>query len=466
MKAPCRLNACMTTESDPRPWEAVEQLANAGDARQLQQFIDSLPPGESVRALTRLDTEAQRKVLIMLPPRRSAELLTEVPDVEATEMLEHLPPEDAAAILAEMPSDEQADLITGLSAEEAESILHEMSAEDAAEARTLASYKPDEAGGLMITEYLAYPELKTVGAVLDDLRNNAQKYADFDVQYVYVVSQFGDLVGVLRLRDLLLTRSDKSISDLMIRKPLAVHAHTTLDEMSRLFGGVSYLGVPVVDQGGRLRGVVRRSDVDQALAERADRSFLRFQGIVAGEELRTMPVKSRVWRRLSWLICNFLLDLVAVSVIAVYENTLAAVITLAVFLPLISDMSGNAGIQAIAISLRELTLGLLRPTEILWVCIKEAVVGVINGAILGLMVGLVGWAYTGNPWFGAVIGGAMAINTVVAVLVGGSIPLILKRLKLDPALASGPVLTTITDMVGFFLVLSFATLALTRLTSA
>lgn len=456
----------MTTEPDPRPWDALEQFASAGDARQLQQFIDSLAPGESVRALTRANADVQRKVLIMLSPRRAAELLSETPEVEASEMLEHLPPEDAAAILAEMPSDEQADLITALSAEEAESILHEMPEAEAAEARTLASYKPDEAGGLMITEYLAYPEMKTAGAVLDDLRNNAQKYADYDVQYVYVVSQFGDLVGVLRLRDLLLTRADRPIADMMIRKPLAVDAHATLDELAGLFAEVTYLGVPVVDRGGRLCGVVLRSDVDEALAERADRSFLRFQGIVAGEELRTMPVKSRVWRRLSWLTGNLLLDLVAVSVIAFYENTLAAAIALAVFLPVISDMSGNAGIQAIAISLREMTLGLLKPTEIMWVCLKEASVGIINGIALGLMLAVVAWLYSGNAWLGVVIGGAMAINTVVAVIAGGALPMILKRLRWDPALSSGPLLTTITDMVGFFLVLFFATLAMSKLAPA
>ena len=456
----------MSTESDPRPWEAIEQLAAGNNTAQLQAFIDSLPAGEAVRALTRLSGDVQRRVLMMLPAKRAAELLTETPHAEATVMMEQLPPEDAAAILAEMPSDEQADMITGLRAQEAESILHEMPAEEAAEARALASYASDEAGGLMITEYLAFPEMKTVGAVLDDLRTHASKYADYDVQYVYVVSQFGDLVGVLRLRDLLLTRPDRSISDMMIRKPLAAGVHSTLDELRSLFGQVTYLGVPVVDQGGRLCGVVRRNDVDLALAARADRSFLRFQGIVAGEELRTMPVKSRVWRRLSWLSCNFVLDLFAVSVIAVYEDTLAAVITLALFLPLISDMSGNAGIQAIAISLRELTLGLLKPAEILWVCMKEATVGIINGVVLGLLVALVGWGYTGNLWFGSVLGAAMAINTVVAVLAGGSIPLILKRLNLDPALASGPLLTTITDMAGFFLVLSFATLALAKLIPA
>ena len=146
----------MSTESDPRPWEAIEQLAAGNNTAQLQAFIDSLAAGEAVRALTRLSGDVQRRVLMMLPAKRAAELLTETPHAEATVMMEHLPPEDAAAILAEMPSDEQADMITGLRAQEAESILHEMPAEEAAEARALASYASDEAGGLMITEYLAF----------------------------------------------------------------------------------------------------------------------------------------------------------------------------------------------------------------------------------------------------------------------------------------------------------------------
>ncbi len=176
-----------------------------------------------------------------------------------------------------------------------------------------------------------------------------------------------------------------------------------------------------------------------------------------------MPVSLRSRRRLSWLSVNIVLNMVAASVIAAYQDTLAAVIALAVFLPIVSDMSGCSGNQAVAVSMRELTLGILRPADVLRVWLKEASVGLINGLVLGVLLGAAAWLWKGEVWLGLVVGAALALNTVIAVSIGGTVPLLLKGLRVDPALASGPVLTTITDMCGFFLVLSFASLALPRL---
>jgi magnesium transporter len=166
---------------------------------------------------------------------------------------------------------------------------------------------------------------------------------------------------------------------------------------------------------------------------------------------------------LSWLSINIVLNLIAATVIAAYQDTLAAAIMLAVFLPMISDMSGCSGNQAVAVSMRELTLGLVRPNELLRVLGKEASVGVINGIALGSLLGGLAFLWRGNPYLGFIVGTALAGNTVVAVSVGGLLPLVFKRLRLDPALVSGPVLTTITDMCGFFLVLSLATVMLSKL---
>ena len=176
-----------------------------------------------------------------------------------------------------------------------------------------------------------------------------------------------------------------------------------------------------------------------------------------------MPVRTRSLKRLSWLSINILLNLVAASVIAAHQDTLAAVITLAVFLPMISDMSGASGNQAVAVSIREMTLGLLRPYEYLRVVVKEGAVGILNGLVLGTLLGTLAVLWKGNLYLGLVVGGALALNTMIAVVLGGSIPLALRALKLDPALASGPILTTITDMCGFFMVLTFASLLLARL---
>jgi magnesium transporter len=163
---------------------------------------------------------------------------------------------------------------------------------------------------------------------------------------------------------------------------------------------------------------------------------------------------------------NVLLNILAASVIAFYQDTLSAVIALAVFLPIVSDMSGCSGNQAVAVSMRELTLGVVRPADVFRVWMKEIPVGILNGLALGGLVALAGWIWQGNAWLGLVVGAALGLNTVIAVSIGGTVPLILKAFKVDPALASGPVLTTITDMCGFFLVLGLASLLLPQLTGA
>ncbi|MGI9519037.1 MAG: magnesium transporter, partial [Pirellulaceae bacterium] len=244
--------------------------------------------------------------------------------------------------------------------------------------------------------------------------------------------------------------------------PLSVTTATPLPELHTLFTDHSYVGIPVVNSTGQLVGVLRRSDVEEAMAEAYADDFLKTQGIVT-EELRTMPTWLRARRRLSWLSINIVLNIIAASVIAMYQDTLQQVIALAVFLPIISDMSGCSGNQAVAVSMRELSLGLVSSGEVLWVWLKEISVGVINGLALGLLIALAALLWQGNPWLGVVVGFAMMANTVIAVSLGGTLPLIMKLLKLDPALASGPILTTITDICGFALVLGGATMVLERL---
>ncbi len=252
----------------------------------------------------------------------------------------------------------------------------------------------------------------------------------------------------------------------MIEKPLRVPAEATLDELRSFFDEHPFVGVPVVAERGALVGVVRRAKVLEALEGRSESDHLKTQGIIGGEELRTMPVLVRSRRRLAWLSVNIVLNLIAASVIALYQETLQAVIALAVFLPIISDMSGCSGNQAVAVSMRELTLGLIRPVDAVRVWLKEASVGLLNGVVLGALIAAAAWAWKGNPYLGAVVGAAMAINTLVAVSLGGVVPLLLKRLRVDPALASGPILTTVTDMCGFALVLGLATAFLPWLTPA
>jgi magnesium transporter len=450
----------MTESTETKTPEQLAEITATGDQAALVEFLKGIPPSEAARLISRMDEEEQTRLLTMLDPEQAAALVDAFPDSQAVELLERLKPSDAAAIVDEMPSDEKADIISELDAEDASAILGHMSRDDARETERLARYDADVAGGIMVTEFLAYPNALKVEDVVTDLRGRAEEFSEYDVQYVYVVDRHGKLVGVLRLRDLLLAPSYRTIAETMIKSPLSVRDNTPLNELADFFDGHGFLGVPVTDDLGRLVGVVRRHDVEEALQQRSGQDFLKAQGIVGGEELRSMPLMTRSSRRLSWLSANIILNVVAASVIAFYQDTLAQVIALAVFLPIISDMSGNAGNQAAAVSMRELTLGFIKPNELVRVWLKEASVGLISGVVLGLLVGIVAWLWKANPYLGLVAGGALLLNTVVAVIVGGSIPLILKKLNRDPALASGPILTTVTDICGFFFVLSFATLLL------
>lgn len=450
----------MEHEFQQETWEQLEEILNTEDARRLNAYMASLPPREIARALSRLREESHIRIFTLLSPESAAHILAELSAAQAADLLDDLPATRAAAIVDRLPSDEQADLLSELDETDAAAILREMAPEEARDVRLLSQYPPDSAGGLMITEYLVYSEDARVRDVLDDMRAHAEQYATYDVQYAYITTLTGSLVGVLQLRDLLLSAPMTPLAAIMIKNPLQLPTSATLEELQQFFDRYAFFGVPVTEQKRGLVGVVRRADVEEAVGDRADQTLLKISGIVGGEELRSMPLVSRSLRRLSWLSINIVLNLIAASVIAVYQDTLAAVVTLAVFLPIISDMSGCSGNQAVAVSLRELTLGLVRPHELLRVLAKEAWVGIANGLVLGALLGVVAWVWNGNAYLGIVVGGALALNTLVAVSLGGAIPLILRRFQLDPALASGPILTTVTDMCGFFFALSFATAAL------
>ena len=444
-------------------WRDLPELAVSEDSEAIEEFLDDLAPGERTLAISRLSGEQREKLLETVDPAEAAEIVECLPESQVLEALGIMPADAAAKIVEELPSHHAADLIGELKSDCAQAILDGMTPADAKGIRDLADYDDDVAGGLMVRELLAYDGTTPTGDVVADLQSNAERYEGFDVQYVYVTDAAGRLTGVLYLRSLLLTPPWRSIEEIMVRDPMSVLDTTTSQDLHNVFDTLSYNAVPVVDELGHLLGVLRRSALEERLAERSESDYRLTQGIVGGEELRTMPLAIRARRRLSWLSVNVVLNVVAASVIAANEETLSQVIALAVFLPIISDMSGCSGNQAVAVSMRELSLGLVRPTEILRTALKEVSVGAINGVALGLLVGLAAWGYSGTPWLGIVVGTALFLNTILAVLIGGCVPLALKRFGVDPALASGPLLTTVTDMCGFFLVLTFASAVLPKL---
>jgi magnesium transporter len=441
--------------------DSLEDLVWEKDAVGLRELVREVASADLSLAVSRLDGDDLADLFELLEPEDGARLLFNLKALPPAALLSRVAPETAARILHELPSNVETDFIAGLKPAVAERILALLPEREMDDVRSLVRYEPYVAGGLMATEILYFPETHTVGQVVEHLHRNAAVYADYSIQYIYVTRDNASLAGVLKIRDLLLNDEDTVLGDLVVEDPVTVDHLATLDELREVFDRYPYLGLPVVDEG-KLVGVLRRAAVEEAMAQRMARQYRLVQGIIGGEELRTMPVAVRSGRRLAWLSANIVLNVVAASVIVLFEETLAQLIALAAFLPIISDMSGCSGNQAVAVSMRELSLGLVRPREVMRVWAKEVSVGLINGATLGVLLGLVAWLWRGSPTLGIVVGAALAVNTLVAVSIGGSVPLILKGLGVDPALASGPILTTVTDICGFFFALGFAALALSR----
>ena len=445
------------TSSAVEPAKHLRRLV-AADPGAIDAYLATLSGADVVRAMFRLREDERRAVLTALAAETAAEFIEDVPEEVAADIIETLPTPDAASIVAALPRHERADVLAEVEDAEMHRILGAMAPDSAAEARDLMSHDPESAGGLMVREYLEFPPSSTAGEALAAPTSNAQALSRYLLQYCYVVAS-GFLVGVVRTRDLG-TVPPATRLDTLMRRPTAVNAAADLATVDACLEEAEVLSLPVTDDAGRMLGVVERAHVDDALVQREADDHLKSQGIVGGEELRSMPLGARSGRRLSWLSVNIVLNMISVSVIAAFEDTLAAVIALAVFLPIVSDMSGCSGNQAVAVSMRELTLGVVSTRDALRVWWQEAKVGALNGIALGTLIGLAAWAWKGNVVLGAVVAVALALNTVVAVSIGGTVPLVLKRLGADPAVASGPVLTTVTDMCGFFLVLGIATLAL------
>ena len=447
---------------EEQPWKKLQALTEAGDAENLDDFVNELDPTARIRAFSRLDEEEQARLIHLVSPESAADLIEDLPDVHAAALIEQIDIPQAADIVEELESDQGADLLADLDREDANAILAEMIPESAGEVRKLITYPDDVAGGLMVTEDFASPHTATVGDFIADFRANRAERGELP-QRIMLVDHNRRLIGGVEIADVLIVDRSTRLSTLS-QPVVPVSDSAGIDELEDYFDRYETLGAPVVDAGGVLVGRLRRSAVDEARASRAQEDQLKSQGIVGGEELRSMPIATRSKRRLSWLSINILLNIMAASVIAYFEDTLSAVIALAVFLPIVSDMSGCSGFQAVAVSMRELTLGIVQPRDVLRVWWKEVSVGMLNGIVLGIMIGIVAFLWKGNMMLGAVVGVALGLNTVLAASIGGTIPLLLKGFRSDPAIASGPVLTTITDMCGFFLVLWLATLALPWLT--
>lgn len=286
---------------DPQPWKELARLARVGTSDELSSFIFDLSTADQALSLSRLDEHEIESVLAGLDPDDAAELISRLSETQAAQAISTLEAAAAAAIVHELPSDEQADVLGDLQHQQAEAILESLPKHEAAAVRELTAYDDDVAGGLMVSELMRFGNQMTVADVIAQLMREQDRYRDYDVRYGYVCDDHDHLVGVLPMQNLLFVQRSQRLVDVMIDSPLSVLDSMPLDDLIEFFETHHFLGVPVIDGNGVLKGVVHRGAVDHAASRSSESDYLKSQGIVGGEELRTMPLWLRARRRLSWL---------------------------------------------------------------------------------------------------------------------------------------------------------------------
>jgi len=452
-------------------------LDNAEDQQKAQR--PQSPPADQSEVLASRIEE--------IPPADAAAVMAELPPPQAADVAEYLDPETAANILARMDTDRAATVIRDMEAPEASLVLQhmdpddrvdvlerverplhdqlvsEMDAEHADETRRLEQYPPDTAGGIMTTQVTALYEYITVDDAITLLRRLNQELEQ--MYYVYVIDSRRHLIGVLSMRDLILSDPSKRLRDIMITNVRSVPATMDQEQVAQLMRKYGYLALPVVDEQNKLIGLITLDDVVDVLQEEATEDVQRMFGAGAEERLSSpwhYSFKKRVW----WLIVNLATAFLAAAVVAMFEETIAKLAILAAYMPIVAGMGGNASAQAMAVTVRGLAVGRVDRALMRHVLISQTLVGITTGVVIGLITMAIAILFhisegVGTTLaLGGVVCAALIINHTLACVSGAAIPFILKHLGFDPAQSATIFATTITDVVGFLALLGLAKLFL------
>jgi magnesium transporter len=435
----------------------TRNLLEQGESETALAFFRQMHPVDQAEVLVGLTRSVKQQLLTALGPNENAEILEHVDPEEAIQVLEGIENPVVSQILDETSPDVAADILNDLPQERSLEILEGMQESEAIV--PLLEHADDTAGGLMVPDYPVVREGLSAANALDRLRLMGAQAEDFGS--IFVIDDDNRMVGTVSITRLALARPSTVISDLVQREFVSVRTDTDQEESARLMERYNVNELPVVDQKGRLVGVILAEDMVDVVEQEATEDMYRMAG-VAGERVMG-PLKSSLKNRLPWLYVNLATAFLAALVISIFESTIARVVVLAVFLPIVAGQGGIAGTQTVTLVVRSMALGEL-PARRGWrLLLRESMLGLINGLLVGAVVGVIAFAWKGNPMLGAVLALAMLGNMIVAALAGAGVPLLLRSLHLDPAVSSAVFVTTFTDVLGFLLFLGLAALAISFL---
>ncbi len=405
--------------------------------------LETMNEEESAMALKALPAPILAQAFRHLQAKQAAVLLKEVPPDLFKQVAEKLDPQQGASILLSLPKNVRT------------LFLENLSEKAKREIQDILTYPESSAGRIMTTDFLAFRTEVKVGDAVQKIRSLAHQ--NVSASYTYVVDGENHLMGVVNMRDLLVASSDDPLEAITRRGVFSVNCFMDREDVANELSKRNYFAVPVVDHENRLLGVIKAEQLIDDIQQEATEDIQKLFG-AGGDERAFSPIGFSLRKRLPWLHVNLATAFLAAFVVALFEGVITKFTILAVFLPVVAGQGGNAGIQTLAVVMRGLVMREIAPQKVWRLLGKEAVIGILNGLIIGLVTGAVAWFWHGNPFLGAVIGLAMIVNLLAAGLSGAAIPLSMKAIGLDPAQSSGIVLTTVTDVVGFSAFLGLAVL--------
>ena len=433
----------------------VTDLIGDDGKQYIKEHITELHPADIADIIETLDEEKKKELFNLLHTEIASKVIVEVNEHSRDQILEDINKEKLTDIVEEMSSDDAADLIADLPKEEAKDILEKLHWEDSTEVQKLLKYPEDTAGGIMQTELLSVREEVLIEDAIIQLMALSENIGD--VPNVFVVDKNRRLVGILPVRKLLIVKHEMPISGIIDRNVISVNVNEDQEEVANIFKKYDLVSLAVVDDDSRLVGRIQIDDIVDVLVEEASEDMLHMAGIYQDEKIMDPPLKS-VRMRLPWLVINLATATLAASVVGLFQDTLQAMVILAMFMPIVAGMGGNAGTQALTVTIRGIALGELSFNNAKRAVLNGITIGLLNGVVTGVIMALIAYYWKGNYMLGIVLGLAMMVNLFIANFFGIIIPLVLKWLKIDPAVASSIFLTTLTDCIGFFSFLGLATL--------
>ncbi len=431
---------------------SLKRLLRRGAIRQLQNIIKKTHMADLATAFEELSADNREKLFKLIEnPEQIGQLLTMLDEAFFLEFVKDVEIDKLVDAFDHMASDDAAALLSLVDDELSDKILSKMQTEESDNVEQLMSYGEDTAGSLMVTDFIALEQEISAKKVIEALQNT---YMDVEMPfYIYVVDEYGKLVGVSSLRNLVVVQPDRPLKEFMAKDIVSVKPYTDREEVARLVARYDYLAVPVVDDDNRMVGIVTVDDVIDILHEAATEDILKMAGV--GEEyIETQTILRGTRTRLPWLFASFLGGIAAFFIIGGFEENLSKFTSLAAFIPVIMGMGGNIGTQSSTIVVRGIATGRIDLKDFTRVVLKEFSVGLILGLVYGLFIGVIASVTFSNEPFSMAlsiaVGLAILCSMTIAALVGSMVPLILERLHIDPAIATGPFVTTSIDIVSVY----------------